>query len=235
MPKTSFFITGTDTDSGKTAVSGGMLALAAQQGLRTLAMKPIASGCHETPDGLRNPDALHLQAAITEPLSYEAINPIALAPAIAPHVAAADAGRSVSANRLAGYCRGTMTRPAEFFLVEGAGGWRVPLNDTETWTHFVRDLNMPVVLVVGMKLGAINHALLSAEMIRRDGLELAGWVANRCTETPMEREDETFDYLCEHLEAPCMGRVPRLEADSSGFPAPETVARYLSLPLGESG
>ena len=230
MPKTSFFITGTDTDSGKTAVSGGILALAAQHGLRTLAMKPIASGCHQTPDGLRNPDALHLQGAITESLSYEAVNPIAMEPAIAPHVAAMDVGRALSANRLAGYCRGTMTRPGDLFLVEGAGGWRVPLNNTETWVDFVRDLNMPVVLVVGMKLGTINHAMLTAEAIRRDGLELAGWVANQCGPTPMEREDETFEYLCNHIEAPCMGRVPWLEG-SEGFPAAERVARYLSLPL----
>lgn len=230
MAKTSFFITGTDTDSGKTAITGGMLALAAQHGLRTLAMKPIASGCHETTNGLRNPDALHLQGAITETLSYDAINPIALAPAIAPHVAAAEAGRSVSANRLAGFCRGAMTRPGDFFLIEGAGGWRVPLNSSETWSDLVRDLRMPVVLVVGMKLGAINHALLSAESIRRDGLELAGWVANSVTSTPMEREDDTFNYLCEHIEAPCMGRVPWLEG-VEGFPAPDSVARYLSLPL----
>lgn len=230
MPKTSFFVTGTDTDSGKTAVAGGILALAAQHGLRTLAMKPIASGCHHTPDGLRNPDALHLQSVITESLSYDAVNPVALEPAIAPHVAAMDAGRSLSAERLAGYCRGTMTRPGDLFLVEGAGGWRVPLNSTETWLHFVRDLNMPVVLVVGMKLGAINHALLTAEMIRRDGLELAGWVANCCGSMPMEREDETFDYLCQHIEAPCMGRVPWLEG-GDGFPCAEAVARYLSLPL----
>lgn len=231
MAKTSFFITGTDTDSGKTAITGGMLALAARHGLRTLAMKPIASGCHQTAEGLRNPDALHLQGAMTESLSYDAINPIALEPAIAPHVAAADAGRTVSANRLAGYCRGTMTRPADLFLVEGAGGWRVPLNAAETWTHLVRDLNMPVVLVVGMRLGAINQALLTAETIQRDGHELAGWVANCATPSAMAREDETFDYLCEHIEAPCMGRVPWLDA-SGAFPSPDTVARYLSLPLG---
>lgn len=230
MAKQSYFITGTDTDSGKTVVTAGLLHLAARNGLRTLAMKPLASGCEQTPEGLRNADALALSRAMTETMPYESVNPMALAPAIAPHVAAEEAGRRVTAERLAGFCRGAMTRPAELFLVEGAGGWRVPLNERETWTDLVGALQLPVFLVVGLRLGAINHALLSAELIQRDGFRLAGWVANRCTPQPMVREDETFNTLCERMPAPCMGRVPWLTAQEPGAMA-EEASRYLSLPL----
>ncbi len=229
MGKQSFFVTGTDTDVGKSAVTAGFLALAAAAGLRTLAIKPVASGCDETPDGLRNTDALHLQAAMTETLSYEQVNPVALKPAIAPHVAAAEAGVTLSAGRLAGFCRGTMMRPGDLFLVEGAGGWRVPLNDRETYADLPRSLEMPVILVVGLKLGCINHALLSAEAIRRDGLTLAGWVANQCVAEPMARQEQTLSYLRGHMLAPCLGHVPWIESAGS-FPAPDAVAAHLALP-----
>lgn len=230
MPRQSYFITGTDTDSGKTVVTAGLLRLAARNGLRTLAMKPLASGCEQTPEGLRNVDALALSQAMTESMPYESVNPVALEPAIAPHVAAQEAGRRVSAERLAGFCRGAMMRPADLFLVEGAGGWRVPLNDHETWVDLVSDLQFPVILVVGLRLGAINHALLSAELIQRDGCRLAGWVANRCTPEPMAREDETFETLCERMPAPCMGRVPWL-ASRDPTAMVEEASRHLSLPL----
>ncbi|XOZ34960.1 dethiobiotin synthase [Halomonadaceae bacterium KBTZ08] len=230
MPRQSFFVTGTDTDTGKTIVSTGLLLLAARNGLRTRAMKPLASGCERTPEGLRNADALALSGAMTESMAYETINPVALEPAIAPHVAAREAGRQVSAGRLAGFCRGAMTRPADLFLVEGAGGWRVPLNDHETWTDLVKELQLPVILVVGLRLGAINHALLSADAIQRDGCRLAGWIANRCTPEPMAREQDTFNTLCERMPAPCMGRVPWLASEQMEAMA-EEAARHLSLPL----
>ena len=230
MGKQSYFITGTDTDSGKTVITAGFLRLAARNGQRTLAMKPLASGCEQTREGLRNDDALVLSGAMTESMPYESINPVALEPAIAPHVAAAEAGRRVSAERLAGFCRGAMTRPADLFLVEGAGGWRVPLNGHETWTDLVGALQIPVILVVGLRLGAINHALLSAELIQRDGCRLVGWVANRCAPEPMAREDDTFNTLCEWMPAPCMGRLPWLTATEPEAMADEA-AKYLSLPL----
>lgn len=234
MSRHSFFITGTDTDSGKTVITAGLLRLAARNGLRTLAMKPLASGCEQTPDGLRNADALALSGAMTETMPYESINPVALEPAIAPHVAAMEAGRRVTAERLAGFCRGAMTRPADLFLVEGAGGWRVPLNEHETWVDLVGALQMPVILVVGLRLGAINHALLSAEMIQHDRCQLVGWVANQCAPEPMAREDETFNTLCERMPAPCIGRVPWLVASEPAGMA-EEASRYLSLPLPDDG
>lgn len=230
MPRQSYFITGTDTDSGKTVVTAGLLRLAARNGLSTRAMKPLASGCEQTSEGLRNADALALSQAMTESMPYESVNPVAMEPAIAPHVAARDVGRRVSAERLAGFCRGAMMRPADLFLVEGAGGWRVPLNDHETWRDLVSDLQLPVILVVGLRLGAINHALLSAELIQHDGCRLAGWVANRCTPEPMAREDETFETLCEYMPAPCMGRIPWLGSRDPAAMA-EEASRHLSLPL----
>ncbi len=208
MAKKSYFVTGTDTGVGKTLVSAAILEAAASLGKRTLAMKPVASGCDETPDGLRNEDALTLIEAMSESLPYDQVNPVALKPAIAPHVAAAQAGRTVTAERLVGFCRGLQMRPADLLLVEGAGGWRVPLNDRETYAAMPVALQMPVILVVPLKLGCINHALLTAEAIRRDGLTLSGWVANRPVAEIMDCEQETLDYLVNHMAAPCMGVLP---------------------------
>lgn len=208
MARKSYFVTGTDTGVGKTMVSAAILEAAASLGKRTLAMKPVASGCDETPEGLRNEDALILMGAMSESLAYDQVNPIALKPAIAPHVAAAQAGRTVTAERLVGFCRGLQMRPADLLLVEGAGGWRVPLNDRETYSAMPGALQMPVILVVPLKLGCINHALLTAEAIRRDGLTVAGWVANRPVPEIMTCEQETLEYLVNHLAAPCMGVLP---------------------------
>lgn len=224
MAKNSFFVTGTDTGVGKTLVSAAILQAAAKRGLRTLAMKPVASGCDSTPDGLRNEDALALMQAMTEPLAYEQVNPIALEPAIAPHVAAARAGRQIMAARLVGFCRGLQMRPADLLLVEGAGGWRVPLNDRETYSAMPVSLQMPVILVVPLRLGCINHALLTAEAIRRDGLVVAAWVANRPDPQPMESEYETLVYLQNHLGARCLGVLPWQEQ-----PDPSALAERLAV------
>ncbi|MFN2362535.1 MAG: dethiobiotin synthase [Marinobacter sp.] len=224
MAKKSYFVTGTDTGVGKTLVSAAILEAAATFGKRTLAMKPVASGCDETPEGLRNDDALILMKAMSESLGYEQVNPVALQPAIAPHVAAAQAGRHLTAERLVGFCRGLQMRPADLLLVEGAGGWRVPLNDRETYAAMPHALNMPVILVVPLKLGCINHALLTAEAIRRDGLPIAGWIANRPDPYPMACEQETLDYLVRHLPARCMGVLPWQEQ-----PDPKALAADLDI------
>ncbi|MBU2954555.1 dethiobiotin synthase [Marinobacter sp. F3R08] len=224
MAKQSFFVTGTDTGVGKTLVSAAILHAARAMGKHTLAMKPIASGCSRTSDGLRNEDALILQNAMTEPLAYELINPVALEPAIAPHVAAEQAGRHITSDRLVGFCRGLQFRPADLLLVEGAGGWRVPLNDRETYAEFSRQLSMPVILVVSLRLGCINHALLTAEAIRGDGLRVAGWVANRTGPEPMSCEQETLNYLINHMGTHCLGILPWLE-DAR----PEMLAGYLNI------
>lgn len=208
MNKKAFFITGTDTGVGKTHIAAGLLLAARQRGLTTAALKPVAAGCEQTADGWRNADALLLQSVITEPLAYEQINPIALQAAIAPHIAAQQENRRLTVDRIAGFCRGVLGN-AQVTLVEGAGGWRVPLNATETLADLARCLQLPVILVVGIRLGCINHAVLTAEAIQRDGLPLAGWVAN-CIDPELPCLEENLATLHERLPAPCLGVVPWL-------------------------
>ena len=228
MAKKTYFVTGTDTGVGKTIAAAAILEAAKAAGKRTLAMKPIASGCDQTAEGLRNEDALMLQAAITEDIAYDTINPIALEPAIAPHVAAQQAGKHLTAQRLIGFCRGLQIRPADLMLVEGAGGWRVPLNDRETYSAVPRELGLDVIMVVPLKLGCINHALLTAEAIRADGLFLAGWVGNHPEAEPMSCEQETLNYLSTHLGVACLGVLPWIDATPTAE-LPKVLARYLNI------
>jgi dethiobiotin synthetase len=209
MSKKAFFIAGTDTDVGKTLVAAGLLIAAKNSGLTTVALKPVAAGCEKTAAGLRNADALLLQSVITESLVYEQINPIALEAAIAPHIAAQQEKRSLSADRLAGFCRGSLNQ-AQLTLIEGAGGWRVPLNPSETLADLAKILRLPVILVVGVRLGCINHALLTVEAIRNDGLPLVGWVAN-CVDADMPVLEENIQSLAARIPAPCLGVIPWLE------------------------
>ncbi|MCQ4243086.1 dethiobiotin synthase [Stutzerimonas stutzeri] len=205
----AFFVTGTDTEVGKTTIAAGLLHAARRAGLSTAAAKPVASGCEMTAGGLRNSDALALLAECTLPMRYEQVNPFAFEPAIAPHLAAREAGVELSAERLAEPVRRMLALQADFSLVEGAGGWRVPLAGRENLSDLALLLGLPVILVVGVRLGCINHALLSAEAIERDGLRLAGWVAN-IVDPATSRLDENLATLGERLAAPCLGRVPRL-------------------------
>jgi len=220
MARKTFFIAGTDTNVGKTLVAAGLLVAAKKHGLTTAALKPLAAGCEKTEVGLRNADALLLQSVITEPLGYEQINPIALEAAIAPHIAAQQEKRVLSADRLAGFCRGSLNL-ADFTLVEGAGGWRVPLNPQETLADVAKILRVPLFFFVGVRLGCISHALLTVEAIRNDGLQLAGWVAN-CIDADMPVLQENIHSLATRIPAPCLGVVPWLENAS-----PESVAGAL--------
>ncbi|MEN0035770.1 MAG: dethiobiotin synthase [Cellvibrio sp.] len=220
MARKTFFIAGTDTDVGKTLVAAGLLVAAKNHGLTTAALKPLAAGCEKTESGLRNADALLLQSVITQPLVYEQINPVSLESAIAPHIAAQQEKRVLSADRIAGFCRGSLNQ-ADFTLVEGAGGWRVPLNPQETLADVAKILRLPVILVVGVRLGCINHALLTVEAIRNDGLQLAGWVAN-CIDADMPVLQENIHSLAARIPAPCLGVVPWLDKA-----VPESVAAAL--------
>ncbi|MGV6807524.1 MAG: dethiobiotin synthase [bacterium] len=226
--KKSYFVTGTDTDVGKTFIAAALLEKAKAQGLTTAAIKPVSAGCELTGDGLRNDDALILQRAVTQKLDYQQINPIALEPAIAPHIAAAKAGKRLDATRIAGFCRGVMSSGANFTLIEGAGGWRVPLNERQNFSHLAVELGVPVILVVAMRLGCINHALLTAEAIQRDGLVLAGWVANAVSDRMTEYEANR-DTLARRIPAPLLGEVPFISGSN-----PADAANYLDLgPLGD--
>ena len=209
MRRKAFFVTGTDTNVGKTFISAGLLRLARGRGLRCVGMKPIAAGCRLDAGTLRNDDALALISASATDLDYETINPVSLEPPIAPHIAAARAGRTLRATELTKHCRAVAAQDVDFVLIEGAGGWLVPINDTETLADVCIELQADVILVVGMKLGCLNHALLTTAAIERAGLDLAGWIANSATET-MPCLDENVDALRRRLQAPCLGVVPHL-------------------------
>ncbi len=224
MSKKTFFIAGTDTDVGKTQIAAGLLHLANTQGMSTIGLKPVAAGCETTEQGLRNQDALLLQSVASVKLPYEQINPVALIEPVSPHIAAQKEKRVLSADRLAGFCRSSFYT-ADFALIEGAGGWRVPINPSETMADLAQILHTPVILVVGMRLGCINHTLLTLEAIRYDGLPLIAWVAN-CVDANMRAMDENIQTLLQRIPAPCLGVVPFIDQ-----PTPAKIAQYLSLPV----
>jgi dethiobiotin synthetase len=204
-----FFVTGTDTDAGKTVVAAAMLQSGASRGLRTIGIKPLAAGC-ERRDGLWvNEDALLLQASATVRLDYPRVNPVALQTAMAPHLAAEREGMRLTAAPLIRHGLEVARIGHDLLVAEGAGGWFVPLNERETMADVAAGLRWPVILVVGMRLGCLNHALLTATAIRAAGLALAGWVANsRTAEMPaLEANITTLD---ERLGAPRLGVVPWL-------------------------
>lgn len=200
------FITGTDTGVGKTLVSCALIHAFRLQGLRVAGMKPVASGAEPTLQGLRNEDALALQAAANVQADYTLINPYCFAPAIAPHVAAREAGVSIDLPVLtAAYQQ--LAAQADQVVVEGAGGWRVPLEPQGYLSDFAEALRMDVVLVVGLRLGCLNHAVLTAEAIVRGPCRLVGWVANQ-VEADFEPLAANLDTLRQCLPVPCLGVLP---------------------------
>jgi dethiobiotin synthetase len=199
----ALFITGTDTGVGKTRVAAALCHALAARGLRVAAMKPVASGCALTPEGLRNEDALTLLAAMNVRARYSDVNPYAFAPAIAPHIAAREAGVDIDFGVLdRAYDRLRMQSQA--LIVEGAGGWLAPLDGSRGFADLAVHWQMDVVLVVGLRLGCLNHALLTTESIERRGLRLRGWVANSIDPT-LERTAENISSLESRISAPRLG------------------------------
>lgn len=216
------FVTGTDTGVGKTHVSLGLMAALQSFGCRVGAMKPVASGCDGSPGAWRNADALSLQRQASFALDYADLNPYAFAPPIAPHIAASEAGITIHADRiLASFAR--IAAAAEVTVVEGAGGWLVPLSGRFLTRDLVREMNLPVLMVVAVRLGCINHALLTAESIRASGVPLLGWVAN-LPQPPMDRFEENIACLRTCLDVGCLGVIPH----QPGATAHDTAA-YLDL------
>lgn len=247
------FITGTDTGVGKTEVTLALMAALQQQGQRALGMKPVASGCAAGPapalpdplaDGLagaglasiracppapgtgpmalRSDDAERLLAQGSQPMPYELINPYAFAPPIAPHIAAGLAGVEITLETIATAYQ-ALAAQTDWVLVEGVGGWRVPLGPRLAVSDLPAALGLPVVLVVGLRLGCLNHALLTCEAIRRSGLALAGWVAN-LLDPLMPVRNENVATLATLIDAPLLGSLPWL-------PAPATAALAAGLDL----
>ncbi|CAN7506530.1 dethiobiotin synthase [Pseudoxanthomonas sp. LjRoot143] len=216
------FITGTDTGVGKTVASAALLHAFRARGMRAVGMKPVASGCTATPRGWRNDDALALQAASDPVPPYDDLNPYALPAPLAPEIAARDAGVDVQLGVLVSAFE-RLHPLADLVLVEGVGGWAAPLTATLDQRHLVQELRLPVVLVVGMRLGCINHARLSARAIQDDGAQLVGWIANE-VDPDMERRDENFALLSARLPVPCWGRLPYApEADARAMATHFTV------------
>lgn len=195
-----WFITGTDTGCGKTTVTAALARRLAAGGRRVACFKPVASGCRQTPEGLRNEDAEQLMAAAGVGLPYDTVNPCALEPAIAPHVAAERAGVAIDLDRIRHCIADT---PADIRLIEGAGGWRVPLDGERFFCEIPRMLDAGVIVVVGMRLGCINHALLTAAAIAADGLRLDGWVAN-FLDAEMSESQASLETIRHHLPAPLL-------------------------------
>ncbi|HXQ30801.1 MAG TPA: dethiobiotin synthase [Steroidobacteraceae bacterium] len=205
----AFFVTGTDTGVGKTLIAAALLRGCRAQGLRVAGMKPVASGCMTTPAGLRNEDALTLLRESSAQWPYEVVNPCAYRPAIAPHLAAEEAGRPVDFEAIAANYA-TLTALSDIVIVEGAGGWRTPLGGALTVGHLARHLELPVIIVVRLRLGCLNHALLTAESVLAQGASIGGWVANGI-ESDFERRAENVATLKGLIPAPCLATIPRLE------------------------
>lgn len=216
------FVTGTDTEIGKTAVSLGLMAALKRSGLSVLGMKPVASGCEQTGEGLRNADAEQLRALGSTAVAYPDVNPYAFEPPIAPHLAASRAAVDIDLQRIRDAYR-RLAGAADQVVVEGVGGWRVPLGPDLLLGDLPASLDLPVLLVVGVRLGCLNHALMSAESILAAGRPLLGWVANRI-DASMPAADETIGALGERLAAPCLGVVPWLHA-----PTPDQLANHLDV------
>ena len=218
-----FFITGTDTGCGKTLVTLAFMEKLRVTGQQVTGMKPVAAGAEMTGEGLRNDDALAIQAHCSQSFPYEIINPCCLQTPAAPHLAAEAEGRQIDIGRILAVAS-QLRRTADHLVVEGAGGWRVPLTDDLDMACLCRLLELPVVLVVGLKLGCINHALLSVESILASGQPLLGWVANSL-EKAMPFEKENIAALQQRIPVPLLGHVPRLTP-----PDPGRAAARLLLP-----
>ena len=218
----ALFIAGTDTEVGKTVVSKAILQAFATQELSTIGYKPVAAGCEQYPEGARNSDALHLQEAATQDIDYQDVNPYALMLPASPHIAAKRDGveidEAVLSEKLAQH-----KQNSDFVLVEGAGGWRVPVSDDECLSNWVKKEQLPVVLTVGIKLGCLSHALLTAEAIRADGLNLVGWVANRIN-PGTEHYADIIAMLEDRLGAPKLGEIPYVPKAKS-----KNLGKYIDL------
>jgi len=206
-----FFITGTDTDVGKTEIAVALTKLFVAEGKRVAAYKPIAAGAERLNGILQNDDAQRLRNAANIKQSYEETNPYCYAPAIAPHIAAQEAEEVIDMQRLLqGYEQ--LKARSDIQIVEGAGGWKVPLNNTQDMSHLAIKLQQPVILVIGLRLGCISHALLTVESIAASGLHLAAYVIN-LIDPDMSRQQDNMAALQERIVAPCLGSVPRIEQD----------------------
>lgn len=231
------FITGTDTGVGKTRVACALTRGLRAMGRRVMAIKPIAAGAELMGDPSAeqqwlNDDALALCAALADEQPYQRVNPIVLRAAVAPHLAALAEGIDLDVASVLAACQNSLAVPSDYVLIEGAGGWLVPLNDREMFADLALCLTDKIVLVVDMRLGCLNHAMLTAEAIRRRGGRLIGWIANQCQEQPMAHALGNEHYLQKHLGAPLLAHF----AHGPGSPEQDlALAEALKLALADEG
>ena len=223
MSARSFFVTGTDTEVGKTVIACALVRAFVARGERVAVMKPIASGAERTPEGLRNPDALSLLQAANVPLTYRQVNPFCFEPAISPHIAAEDAMIMVDIPTIVSQFA-AMHRISDRVVVEGAGGWLAPINRGQSMSDLARALGIPVLLVVGLRLGCLNHAQLTRCAIESAGVPFAGWIAN-CAQPAMAREAENLATLEERLGERPLAIVPFTPQDARSLELESAAAR----------
>lgn len=209
MTPQGFFVTGTDTGVGKTVACAALTRALVARGLRVAVMKPVASGSDPTPEGARNSDALTLIAAANVAAPYEVVNPYCFLPPVSPHIAAREAGVAIDL----GFLRsrfGSLAAGSDCVIVEGAGGWLAPLSDTAAMADLAAALALPVILVVGLRLGCLSHALLTRESFATRGTAFAGWIAN-AVDPHFERSAENLATLTARLGMPPLARIPFLD------------------------
>jgi dethiobiotin synthetase len=200
----SFFITGTDTNIGKTAITCSLIAKCIEEGFRAGGMKPVAAGCHIENGYMISDDVKKIIEVSNVDLNIKEINPYSFEPPIAPHISFKS--NEIDINLIKKYLR-SFENKMDYLFIEGVGGYAVPLTKTFTTADLVENLDIPVILVVGMKLGCINHTLLTVESILNKKQKLCGWVANRI-DGDMQAYEENFFFLKEKIKAPCLGEVP---------------------------
>ncbi|MEA3176890.1 MAG: dethiobiotin synthetase [Gammaproteobacteria bacterium] len=223
----ALFITGTDTGVGKTLVSVSLVKALVKHGLRVSVMKPIASGSEYTPEGLRNADALALAEASNVAVPYATTNPYCFEPAISPHIAAEEAKIDVNVGLIKSRFE-TLAGGADFVVVEGAGGWYAPISRTQWMADLPKALGIPALLVVAVRLGCLNHALLSKQAIEAAGVEWAGWVANAIDPT-LERAAENLSSLERMLGSEPLAVFPFAPDGQPDVRCGEHIGRRLSL------
>ena len=213
MTQRKIFITGTDTDVGKTFFTTALITALQNKKQSVMAIKPVAAGCELIDNTLKNEDALNIIEVLSESVAYQDVNPIALTKAIAPHISASEEGLELSVKALQQACD-LSNYSQSYILIEGAGGWLVPLNKSETFADYVKAETLDVILVVGMRLGCINHALLSQQSILSCGLNLVGWVANHI-DTQMQNQRQNLETLTKRLNCPLIAQIPYCEGDNA--------------------
>lgn len=223
----AFFVAGTDTDVGKTVSSKAIIDALNMKGLNTAAYKPVAAGSEDKGEGVQNSDAIHLRSVANVELSYEEVNPYALLLPASPHIAA-EAENVVIDYSVLSQGLAALKAKSDVVLVEGAGGWRVPVSKDDCLSTWVKQEKLPVVLVVGIKLGCLSHAMLTAEAIQHDGLEIIGWVANRVN-PGTEHYAEIIAMLEDKMPAPKLGEIPYMPSVKR-----KNMGKYINLDVLES-